>query len=179
MKFASPLLVLTAVSGAYSLVVPRDGKDTIEVLNRVQAAIDGLDDAVQDWTTDPTKTLEASNKLIGRLDNGTASVKAGPSMNLFDAVILLEPMATLKMHAQTLVDDMCAKKQKIESQGLCDAVRSQIDEIDTSSKSLVDATISKIPDYVQAIAKFAAQPIMDSIDMAKQAFSEKNCVHHS
>ncbi|KAG5953601.1 hypothetical protein E4U53_004557 [Claviceps sorghi] len=179
MKFNTPLLVLSAVSGAYSLVVPRDSQDTINVLNGVQAAIDDLDSAVQEWTTDPTQTLDASNKLIGKLKDSSKAVQGGAAMNLIDAMMLLGPIGTLKTHAQTLVDDMSAKKQQIESQGLCDAVETQIDEIDNSSKNLVDATVAKIPQFAQGIGKIAAQPIMDAINSAKQAFSKTNCVNGS
>ncbi|KAG6008166.1 hypothetical protein E4U21_004924 [Claviceps maximensis] len=177
MKFANPLLILTAIYGAYSLVVPRDGTDIIDVLQGVQSAIDDLDSAVQGWTTDPTNTLSASKKLIETINNGTKTVNKSESLNFLDALILLWPVANLKTHAQILVDDLTAKKTQIESQGLCDAVLDQINQIDSGSKSLVHNTVSKIPEFEQGIGKGATQPILDAIDGAKDEYSEKNCVN--
>ncbi|KAG5984182.1 hypothetical protein E4U55_005795 [Claviceps digitariae] len=179
MKFANPFLALTAVSGAYCLVIPRDGTDVVGVLNGVQSAIDNLDNAVQGWTTDPEETLDASTKLIKTIKDGVKTADGSAPLNLIDAVMLLGPLHTLNTHAQALVDDLKAKKTQIESQGLCDAVRGQIDEMDTSSKELVDHTLSKIPQYVQSIGKGAAQPILDTIGSAKDAFSEENCGNKS
>ncbi|KAG6018340.1 hypothetical protein E4U43_003358 [Claviceps pusilla] len=179
MKFANPILVLTAISGAYSLVVPRDGSNISDVLDGVQSAIDDLNNGVQSWTTDPTETLNASQKLVEQLKDGSHAVEESAPLNLMDALMLIGPLQTLKTHAQTLVDALKEKEKQIESQGLCDAVRGEIDEIDTGSKNLVHHTMAKIPYFMQGIGNVMAQPILDAIDSAKHAFSENNCVNHA
>ncbi|KAG5931938.1 hypothetical protein E4U59_007815 [Claviceps monticola] len=177
MKFTRLTLIVTSVSGAYSLVVFRGASTVFDVLKGVQSAIDDLDTAVNNWTVDPATTFKASNKLIGTINNSTESLRGCAKSNFLEALELLAPVGTLNTHAQNLVDDLKAKKKQIEDQGLCDIVRNQINEMDSGSKDLVETTVSKIPVLLQGIGRIASQPIIDSIESAKDNFSSNNCVN--
>ncbi|OAQ61277.1 hydrophobic surface binding protein A domain-containing protein [Pochonia chlamydosporia 170] len=175
MKFTGPVVLLTVVTGAYSFVIERDLKTITGVLAGVQTNVDGLDGAIKAWTTDPSKVLDASNKLIATIKQGTGTVKSSPNLALNDAVQLIKPVQELKNHAQTLVNDLKGKKAQVQKQGLCDVVRGEIGDINTDSKGLIDATISKVPESAQNIAKQQAQGIIDVLNDAQDAFSQKNC----
>ncbi|KAK2589982.1 hypothetical protein QQS21_012336 [Conoideocrella luteorostrata] len=175
MKFASSVLLLTVASGAYSFVIQRDLKAITGVLTAVQGDIDGLDNALKGWTNDPKSTLDAANKLIATIKAGSGTVSGSEPLQLADATQLLKPVQELKSHAQTLVNDLKGKKDQIQTQGLCDVVRGEIGDINTDSKSLIDATVSKVPEAAQGIAKEQAQGIIDVLNDATQAFSADNC----
>lgn len=177
MKFAGSVVLFTAVTGAYSYVIERDIKAITGVLANVQTDIDGLDGQVKGWTTDPTKVLDASNKLIATIKQGAVTVKGSENLALTDAIQLLKPVQELKKHSQTLVDDLKGKKNQVQTQGLCDAVRGEIGDINKNSQDLIDATVSKVPQGAQGIAKQQAQGIIDVLKDAQDAFSEKNCVN--
>ncbi|KAG6141093.1 hypothetical protein E4U28_003195 [Claviceps purpurea] len=177
MKFKRLTLIVTSVSGAYSLVIFRGTSTVFDVLKGVQSAIDDLDIAVNNWTVDPATTFEASNKLIGTINNGTESLSGCAKLDFLEALELLAPVGTLNTHAQNLVDDLKAKKKQVEGQGLCDIVRDQINEMDSGSKDLVKTTVSKIPVLLQGIGRVSSQPIVDSIESAKGDFSSTNCVN--
>ncbi|KAG6089792.1 hypothetical protein E4U15_001350 [Claviceps sp. LM218 group G6] len=179
MKFTKLTLIFTSVSGANSLVIFRGGSRSpvFNVLKGVQSAIDDLDTAVNDWTVDPATTFEASNKLIGTINNGTETLRGCAELNFLEALELLAPVDTLNTHAQNLVDDLKAKKKQIEGQGLCDIVRGQINDMDSGSKDLVETTVSKIPVLLQGIGRAASRPVVESIESAKEDFSPTNCVN--
>ncbi|KAG6020715.1 hypothetical protein E4U40_005911 [Claviceps sp. LM458 group G5] len=177
MKLTKLTLIVTSVSGVYSLAVFRGASTVFDVLKGVQSALDGLDTAINDWTVDPATTFEASNKLIGTINNGTKTLRGCAKLNFLEALELLAPVDTLNTHAQNLVDDLKAKKKQIAGQGLCDIVRNQINEMDSRSKDLVETTVSKIPVLLQGIGSVASQPIVDSIHSAKVDFSSTNCVN--
>ncbi|OAA57813.1 Cell wall galactomannoprotein [Cordyceps fumosorosea ARSEF 2679] len=177
MHFSAPLAVISALSGAHALVIPRDASVIIGVLTAVQGDIDGLDSAVNGWTSDPSPVLDASNKLVDTISQGTATVQGSPDLTLDESLTLLDPVQSLKQHAQTLVDDLKAKKDTVQQAGLCEVVEIQIGTISDKSKGLIDATVSKVPQDAQGIAQDQAQGILDVLADAQSAFSPGNCVN--
>lgn len=176
MRFSSNLILLAAATGVHSLVTPRDAQLIIGVFTNVQNAIDNLDTAVKGYTTDPAPLLDTSNKLDDAIKTGTTTVSGSDNLTLSDSISLLKPVQTLKTHAQTLVNDLKDKKPQFQAQTLCSVVRGQIATINTDSKSLIDATVSKVPAAAQDIARQQAQGITDVLNDAQNAFSEQNCV---
>lgn len=175
MHFSAPLILITAITGAHSLVVQRDAAAILGVFKNVQTDIDGLDSAVKAWTSDPAPVLDGSNKLVATITKGTTTVKGSAELSLSDATGLLGPVKTLKEHAQTLVNDLKGKKDVVQKGGLCDAVSGQVSSIGDKSKQLIDATVSKVPEAAQNIAKEQAQGFIDILNDAKTAFSPANC----
>ncbi|ATY65967.1 Cell wall galactomanno [Cordyceps militaris] len=177
MHLAASLVLLTALTGAHGLVAQRDAAPVIAVLTAVQNDIDGLDAAVQGWTTDPAPVLDASNQLVATIGQGTTTVQGTADLTLEESLDLLPPVDSLKQHAQTLVDDLKAKKDVIQQAGLCEIVSGQIADISTASKQLIDATVSKVPPEAQDIAAQQAQGINDVLADAQTAFSAENCTN--
>ncbi|OAQ97771.1 hypothetical protein LLEC1_00550 [Akanthomyces lecanii] len=175
MHFTAPLVLITAVTGAHAFVIQRDAKPILDVFAKVQTDIDGLDSAVKGWTTDPAPVLDASNKLVTTIGDGANAVQGTGDLTLNEAISLLGPVKDLKGHAQTLVNDLKGKKDVVQKAGLCDAVSSQVTDISGKSKSLIDATVSKVPAAAQKIAQQQAQGILDILKDAQTAFSADNC----
>lgn len=176
MHFSAPIVLIAGITAVHSYVVERDASVILGVFKNVQGDIDGLDSAVKAWTKDPSKVLDGSNKLVATITKGTTTVKGSPNLSLSDATSLLGPVKELKTHAQTLVTDLKGKKSSvIEKGGFCEAVSGQITAIGGKSKSLIDATISKVPASAQEIAKEQAQGFIDILNDAQTAFSPANC----
>ncbi|KAJ3499452.1 hypothetical protein NLG97_g321 [Lecanicillium saksenae] len=175
MRYSTPVLLISALAGAQGFVVQRDAKAIIGVLSSVQTDIDGLDTAVKAWTADPAPVLDASNKLVATIGQGTGTVQGSQELSLNEAISLLGPVKDLKAHAQTLVDDLKGKKDIVIKGGLCEAVSSQVTSIGDKSKGLIDATVSKVPQGAQDIAKQQAQGFVDILNDASSAFSPENC----
>lgn len=175
MHFSAPIVLIAGITAVHSYVVERDASVILGVFKNVQGDIDGLDSAVKAWTNDPSKVLDGSNKLVATITKGTTTVNGSPKLTLSDATGLLGPVKELKTHAQTLVTDLKGKKSVVEKGGLCEAVSSQVKAIGGKSKSLIDATISKVPESAQEIAKEQAQGFIDILNDAQTAFSPANC----
>lgn len=177
MHIAGPIALLSAIGGVQSLVIaPRDLQSILGVLGNVQTDIDGLDEAVKGWTEDPAPVLEASNKLVATIKTGTGTISESENLTLSESIKLIKPVDELTAHAQTLVDDLKGKKDIVQNNSLCDIVRDQISGMGEQSQGMIDATVSKVPESAQDIAKQKAQAIIDVLNDAKEAFSAENCV---
>lgn len=172
---ASVTVIAAALSGVHGLVVQRDASVILGVLKNVQTDVEGLDSAVKAWTNDPAPVLDSSNKLVATISQGTSTVQASAPLSLNDSIGLLGPVKDLRAHAQTLVNDLKAKKDVVQKGGLCDAVSSQISSISDKSKGLINATVSKVPQAAQDIAKQQAQGFIDTLSDAQTAFNKDNC----
>lgn len=175
MHFTAPLVLIAAVTGAHGFVIQRDAKPILDVFASVQADIDSLDTAVKAWTADPAPVLDASNKLVATIGQGTTTVQATANLSLNEALTLLGPVKDLKTHAQTLVTDLKGRKDAVQQAGLCEAVSTQVTTIGDKSKGLIDVTVSKVPAGAQNIAQQQAQGFIDILKDAQTAFSPENC----
>ncbi|KAJ6784707.1 hypothetical protein PWT90_00450 [Aphanocladium album] len=175
MYYLAPILLIFSLAGAQGFVLQRDVAAIVGVLHSVQTDIDNLDTAVKAWTADPTPVLDASNKLVAIIGQGTGIVHSSPELSLNDAISLLGPVKDLKGHAQNLVNDLKGKKDVVVKGGLCEAVSSQVTSIGDKSKGLIDATVAKVPRGAQDIAKQQAQGFLDILSDAQSTFSPENC----
>ncbi|OAQ60337.1 hydrophobic surface binding protein A domain-containing protein [Pochonia chlamydosporia 170] len=178
----SATTLLCAISGADAyrsnrFLDARDAKAITDVFAAVQSNIDSLDQAVLAWTCNPGPVLKASYTLISTIKTGVNTVSASANLTLSESLSLLTPVQNLKTHAQTLVNDLKAKKPQIQTDFECDVVRQTISDMSTNSKGLVDATISKVPAAAQDIAKKQAQGILDVLNDAQTSFNTTNCVN--
>ncbi|KAM3514701.1 hypothetical protein MY11210_001672 [Beauveria gryllotalpidicola] len=157
MHFSAPLVLVTAITGD------------------VKANVDGLDTAVKGWTSDRAPVLDASNKLVATIDQGTSTVQGNADLTLNEALSLLSQVKDLNAHAQILVDDSKGKKDGFQQAGLCGVISSQITSITDKSKGLVDTTVSKVPPATQNITKEQAQGFLDVLASVQTTFSTDNC----
>ncbi len=179
MRFTASVVLFAAAATASAkpLVIERSLASITDVLNSVQTSIDGLDTAVKGLTTDAAPVLAASNKLVGTIGSGTTTVQASAGLALFDALGLLAPVEGLMKHAQTLLVDLKGKKDIVQKNGFCQAIGTQISAINDKGNGLINATVSKVPEAYQGIAKGLAQGFADIFDDAQDTFSAGNCVN--
>lgn len=175
MRFTTPLSLICLVTSAYSYVVERDLKTVETVLADVQGDIDNLDTTVKAFNGDPEPVRSASSELINTINDGTAKVKATSDLSLSDTIALLGPVDELKEHAQTLVDDLKAKRPAVQDGKLCGDVRQQITSIKKASQGLTEAIVSKVPQSAKNIARDKANEVNEVLAEAEEAYSPANC----
>lgn len=177
------LMFALAGTSVYGLAIqqpkltPRDLQTVTGVLSSVQSAIDGLDSAFKSWNTvtDLQPLLDASNKLDSVLKSGTTTVTSSAPLSLKDTVRIIKPVQDLEAHAKTLVQDLKAKLPMVQQGGLCDIFASVTGGINTDGQALTKATVNKVPQIAQGVAAKVAQPIIDTLKEATDAFAPQNC----
>ncbi|KAF4456628.1 cell wall protein [Fusarium austroafricanum] len=157
-------------------LVQRDLATVTGVLNDVGSGIDGLDSAVKAFKGNSDPVVDAAEKLVSVINAGKTKVDKSDDLSLSDALGLQDPVKDLTKKAETLTDDLKAKRPQIQEAGLCGTTRTQISDINTASKKLIASVVSKVPKAAQGIAENLASGLTDVLNEAQDAFSEKNCV---
>lgn len=190
MKFSASLSVaIFSTAVLSSAVVPsrvsRDAPSFIErdlatvtgVLNKVGGGIDDLDTVVKAYDGgDSGPVVDSAKSLVSTINAGKTTVDGSDDLTLEDALGLQEPVKALTNQASTLVDDLKSKLDTIAKAGECETTRGLIGSIDTSSNSLIDSVIAKVPEAAQTIAEGLAADLVAVLKDAKDSFSESNCV---
>lgn len=181
MKFTAVTVVCLA-TGVYSRlaepptrVFERDLATVSGVVTTAGNDIDNVDKAVQGFSGDSKPVEDAAQKLVSDLAEGQKKVEGSDVLSLGDAAALAPTVKDLQKKGQALADDLHSKKDAIEKAGLCDTTRKLVDNINTSSKSLISAVVSKVDPAAQELAKSLAQPLIDTLNKASDDFSESNC----
>ncbi|KAF5603300.1 cell wall protein [Fusarium pseudocircinatum] len=190
MRFTTQVLSLSQLAGFLSLalaspsgvirdppsLVQRDLATITGVLNDVGSGIDDLDSAVKAFKGDSDPVVDAAESLVSVINDGKTKVDKSDDLSLSDALGLQDPVKDLTKQAETLTDDLKAKKPQLQEAGLCGTTRAQISNINDASKKLIASVVSKVPEAAQGIAEDLASGLTDVLNDAQDAFSEKNCV---
>ncbi|GJN72517.1 hydrophobic surface binding protein A domain-containing protein [Purpureocillium lilacinum] len=176
MKFLSQAAVLLLATGVYSRAVEqRDLATVTGVLTQVQTGIDTLDAAVKAFNGDPAPVKDKSDALVATINTGTTTVQGSTPLTVQDTIALFNPVNELKAHAQTLSDDLLARRADVAAAKQCDVTRNQIGQINTASQGLITAIVDKVPPEGKAIAQQQAQGIIDVLTEAQANFASDKC----
>ncbi|KAK9781176.1 putative Hydrophobic surface binding protein A-domain-containing protein [Seiridium cardinale] len=157
--------------------VERDVATVSSVVAQVSSAIAQLDTSVKAFSGDATQVQSDATSLVNAIGSGVTSISASTDLTLTDSVGLQSLVASLQTAGQTLVDDLSAKKTQFEQSSLCETVQSTISGISTSSKSLIDAVVAKVPEEAQSLAQSLASGLQTTLDKGATAFSSDNCIN--
>lgn len=179
MKFATPLTILAAISGAYSLVIQRD-TTVKKVITDVTAALDDLDKAAKDFNGDIKPVVDAADKVITLITSGQTTADDAAPIGLGDAAGLLDPVKQLDNQAKTLFNDVKGRVGDVEKAGQCDVTREKLSTVNTAGTKLIDTILNKV---TSTFAKAQAKPYVDDIknllSQSQDLFAEGSCVNAS
>jgi hypothetical protein len=170
MKFSISLATAVLATSAYAQIDVVQG-----VLDDVKSGIGSVGTAVQGFNGESGPLIDASEALVGTLTDGKTTVDGSSDLSLEDALGLQDPVKDLTTAAQSLVDELKAKKSAIAEGGFCDETREQITNINTASNSLIDAVVAKVPSAAQPIAEGLVADLKSVLQEAQDEFSEANC----
>ncbi|EFZ03942.1 hydrophobic surface binding protein A family protein [Metarhizium robertsii] len=169
MKFSNAV-VLAAATGTYAQITVIQG-----VLTSVGSGIEGLDSAATGFNGDVDAVKSKADALVSAIKSGKTKVDGSSDLTLTDALGLTDPVQSLTKKGQSLADNFKAKRSDVEKAGACDTVRTELSDINTNSKALIDAVVSKVPKDAQTIAQSLAAGLTKVLNQAQDDFSESNC----
>lgn len=173
MKF---LILASLVTGSLAEGIHARNLNTItSVMSTVGDDIVGLDNAVKSFNGDPTAVFTTSTALIQALKDGKAKVDPSPGLGFFEVLGLPIPVLSLQGKGSALVKDLKAKKAVLAKAGLCEVTFIQASAINTGGQALVTSILSKVPSYLQGIAKLLTTGLAKDLADAQDAFSPANC----
>ncbi|KAJ3498753.1 hypothetical protein NLG97_g873 [Lecanicillium saksenae] len=175
MKFSAQIAVACLSAGALAHVAPRALSDFQQVLSTVQTDVDALDSAINAFTGNTAPVQAAATTLVNAINNGNTQLSPQPVLNLADTLTLNSGVTSFKNHAQTLVNDIKAKRPVVISTGNCAVVRTNIDDINSSAGILIQTIVSKADPAAQGIAQKQAKAIQDILDDGKAYYTTANC----
>ncbi|KAI0883127.1 hydrophobic surface binding protein A-domain-containing protein [Annulohypoxylon maeteangense] len=184
MKTSTFFTVAVAVAGVSADIVPaqpptkvqRDLATVTSVVSQVSAAITKLDTSVKSFDgSDLSGVQTNAQALISALTSGASTLGSSGSISLSDALSLQSVVTPLGTVAQTLVDDVIAKKDKFQQAAACSTVGTQISNAGTAAKSLVDGVVAQVPEAAQSIAESVASKIVDTLTNLTSEFSSDKC----
>ncbi|OAQ22916.1 hypothetical protein K457DRAFT_130921 [Linnemannia elongata AG-77] len=179
MKFAIPITILAAISGAYSMVIKRD-TPVKKVITDLTAAFDKLDAAANAFDGNFQPVVDATDYVISLIGSGQTTTEGAAVIGLGDAAALLDPVKELDNHVKTLFNDVKGRVDNAEKAKQCDVTREKLATVSSTGQKLIDTILGKVS---SAFAKAQAKPYFDDIknllDQFQVLFAEGNCVNAS
>ncbi|KAI1871664.1 hypothetical protein JX265_005650 [Neoarthrinium moseri] len=155
--------------------VQRDITAVSSAVAQVSAAMVTLDTSVKAFDTDATQVKSDSAALIETIKSAATTLDGSSDLSLTDAVSLQSSVSSLGTVGKSLISDLEAKKSQFEKAGLCSDVQSSFTDISTTSNSLIETIIGKLPEEAQSIAKGLVGDVQDTLQKGADAFSSSNC----
>lgn len=177
MKVSAYLSAALFGTAALSAVAPRQVSVITGVLSDVQDSIGKVDSAVNAYNGgDSSPVVDAGKSLVSTINDGNSKASGVSELSLEDALSLQAPVKSLTSKAQTLVDDLTSKRSVIAENGECATTRTLVGDIDSSSNTLINTIVGKVPQDAQSIAESLVADLKAVLAKAKDNFSEANCV---
>jgi hypothetical protein len=155
--------------------VQRDIATVSSVVAQVSGAISQLDTSVKAFSGDATKITSDSAKLLTVLKSGVTTIQGSTELSLTEALGLQSSVTTLQTASDALVSDLGTKKTAFEQAKLCSVVSATVSDVSTSSKSLIDAVVAKVPAAAQSIASSLTAGLQNSLAQGVALFANGNC----
>lgn len=176
MKFTTPLTILAAISGAYSLVINKRATPIRQTILDVTASIDQLDAAVNAYNGDFKPVSDAIDDVISVIASGQAIVTGAAPIGLGDAATLLDPVKALENQAKVLLRDVKAHVDDVKAAKQCTNTLGKITTFNTTGQKLVNDIVDKISSaFGKAQAKLYADNIKNTLAQAQDLFEPSNC----
>ncbi|KAJ4408026.1 hypothetical protein N0V82_009791 [Gnomoniopsis sp. IMI 355080] len=156
----------------------RDVQTISTVIMQVSTALTALDTSVKNYNGgDFTQLATDAANVKSALDSGTQQITATTPITAQDAVTLQSSLSPVQSTASSLVTDLNAKKSQFEQASLCQIVQQQTQGISTSANALINATVSKIPANLQAVAGTLTGQFTGQLQDTSLNFASGNCTN--
>ncbi|KAJ2976999.1 hypothetical protein NQ176_g4621 [Zarea fungicola] len=176
MKFSAQLLVAFLSTGALAGVAPRALSDFQAAMTDVQTKTDALDTAINAFTGGSTTPVQtAANNLVSTLNSRNAILSPLPVLSLADTFTLNNQVTSFKTHAQTLVNDLIAKRPVVISSSNCALVRSNIVTIRGAATPFINTLVAHADPAATSIAQAQANAIQAILQQGQDAYNTTNC----
>jgi hypothetical protein len=115
--------------------------------------------------------LDISQDILKVLKSGGPKIMNSTAMGLVDTIAILIPVYNLNTAVNSTVTALIAKKPDFDKAYVSIVIQDQLDQYKTHAKSVVDAVVAKLPDYIPGmIGTFLASPILSNLDSAVAAY---------
>lgn len=156
----------------------RDVQTISTVIMQTSTALQQLDTTVKAFDgQDFTKLAADAANVKSALDSGTQQISATSPISAQDAITLQSSLTPVQQVAQGLVSDLAAKKPQIQQASLCQIVQQQTEGIATSANALIQATVSKVPQNLQAVAGQLTAQFTGQLSDTSLTFAPGNCTN--
>lgn len=156
----------------------RDVQTISTVIMQTSAALQQLDTSVKAFNgQDFTQLATDAANVKSALDSGTQQISATTAITAQDAITLQSSLTPVQQIAQSLVTDLNAKKPQIQQASLCQIVQQQTQGISTSANALIQATVSKVPQNLQAVAGQLTGQFTSQLSDTSLNFATGNCTN--
>ncbi|CAN8105894.1 unnamed protein product [Discula destructiva] len=172
-------LAATVLAAEHDILPNKRDVQTIStVIMQTSTALQQLDTTVkafngQDFTQLATDALNVKNAL----NAGTQQIQATTPISAQDAITLQSSLSPVQQVGASLITNLNAKKPQFQQAGLCQVVQQQTADIGTAAQGLISATVSKIPQNLQAVAGQLTAQFTQQLNDAAANFAPGNCTN--
>ncbi|KAF5122580.1 hypothetical protein E5D57_013066 [Metarhizium anisopliae] len=159
MRFATPVTLLAAISGTCAMVIQRDNP-LAKCINSVTSSLNKLDVATKSFNGDIQPVVEAADNVIATIQHGQMVTDGTPSIGLFSAAALLQPVQILDNRAKVLFVDVKGRVLDVQKAKKCDVTRAKLSTLNSVGHKLIDTILNKIS---SGFARNIARPFTDDI----------------
>lgn len=156
----------------------RDVQTISTVIMQTSTALQQLDTSVKAFNgQDFTQLAADATNVKNVLDSSTQQIQATSAITAQDAITLQSSLGPVQSVAASLVSDLAAKKPQIQQASLCQVVQQQTQGISASANALIQATVSKVPANLQAVAGQLTGQFTGQLSDTSLSFAAGNCTN--
>lgn len=159
--------------------LPKRDVATIQmVIQQATTALGALDTSVKAFSGADSQALVAqAGNLKTVLTQGAAQIMATTPITANDAIMLQSSLTPVQTSAQSLVQDLTAKKPQIQQASLCGVVQQQTTDIGTAAKGLIQAAVTRVPAELQQVAGQLSGQFTAQLSDVSLQFAPGNCTN--
>lgn len=180
-SFSVLALVASAMAAPASEWDPLPKRDVATISNvimQASTALGSLDTAVKAFDgSDFSQLASQATNLKTVLTQGTSAITATTAITANDAITLQSSLSPVQSQAAALVTDLQSKKTQVQNAGLCSVVQQQTTDIGTAAKSLIAATVMKVPTELQTVASQLTGQFTGQLTDVSLQFAPGNCTN--
>lgn len=160
------------------LPIKRDVATISNVIMQVTTSLNQLDASVKAFNGQSFSQLATdAGNVKTTLANGAKQISGTSNITAQEAVQLQSSLSPVQTAGTNLINDLSAKKPQIQQASLCQTVQQQTQEIGTSAKDLIEATVSKVPQNLQAVAGQLTSQLTSQLSDVSLNFAPGNCTN--
>lgn len=177
-SFATLALGATVLAQEWDPLPKRDVATIQNVIMQANTALTKLDTTVKAFNGGDFSALAAdATNLKMVLQTGTTQIQGTSDLSANDAVMLQSTLGPVQTAAQSLVSDLKSKKAAVQQASLCAVIQQQTNDIGAAATSLIQATVMKVPQQLQAVATQLTSQFTGQLNDASLEFSSGNCTN--
>jgi len=181
MHFKSIPLIALMATGALSTPINNvdsavlDLPTVTEAFTTVSGYIDKMIALVNNFTGDTTQMepmLTANTDILKALEDGTAKIKASPSMGISDALSILGPVGSMVGKVDEIITALTNKKAVFDETGTSPVVVQQLQDQRQASDRMAKAISGNLPlpSLLGPISSQISKQIIDKLEVGIKAY---------